>query len=97
MFKSRKVNQKLTEEDIIKFLALKSKFNPTSDIYGVITKNFKETLKYVKKKYNNSYTFLSNEKTKSILILKEDFLEKYIIIDTLEELTDSIYKFKAYI
>ena len=91
------INKKLSETDVIKFYTLKQKFNPVSDIIGVISKNFKQTIKYVKKKYDKSYTILQNEIKKSIIVVKEDFIEKYIVLENLDDLTNSVYKFKRYL
>lgn len=90
-------NEKLSSSDVVKFYALKEKLNPISDIVGVLSKNFKQTLKYIKHKYDKSFTILANEELGSIVVVKEDFLEKYLIIGDLDILVNSNYKFKRYI
>ena len=87
----------LNKIDVNKFYLLYQKLSKISDITGVISKNFKETLKYIHKKYDKSYTILANENTKSVIVVKEDFLEKYIILDTTLDLVNSKYKFRRYI
>lgn len=93
-----RINKTLTDTDIIKFYVLKQQFNPTSDIIGVVSKNFKQILKFVKRKYNpKDYTILQNKEAKSIVVVKEDFIEKYIVLETLDDVSNSIYKFKRYL
>jgi hypothetical protein len=97
MFNFKTKNQKLNNSDVVKFYTMKEKLNPISDIIGVFSKNFNETLKYVKKKYdNNKFTILANSNTSSIIVVKEDFIEKYLIIKDLDELINSNYKFRRY-
>lgn len=89
--------KKLNKEDISKFYTLLFKINPESDTIGVIGKNFKELLKYINKKYDKSYTILANNLTKSVIVVKEDYILKYIILETLNDVIESGYKFERYL
>lgn len=97
MFNFKIKNRKLSNSDVVIFYTLKEKLNPISDVIGVITKNFKQLLKYINKKYDKSYTILANQKLGSVVVIKEDFLEKYLIINDLDDLINSKYKFEKYI
>lgn len=97
MFNFKIKNRKLSNSDVVIFYTLKEKLNPISDVIGVITKNFKQLSKYINKKYDKSYTILANQKLGSLVVVKEDFLEKYLIINDLDDLINSKYKFKKYI
>lgn len=94
-FKSK--NEKLSSSDVVKFYTLKEKLNPISDMIGVLSKDFKQTLKYIKNKYDKSFTILANNEIGSIVVVKEDFLEKYLVIPDLDSLVKCQYKFKRYI
>lgn len=97
MFGRNKENKKMDKFDIGKFYVMLAKLNNLSDITAVISKDFNQTLKYVHNKYDKTYTVLSNKETNSVIVVKEDFLEKFIVIDTLKDLIDSNYKFHRYI
>ena len=97
MFNFKIKNRKLSNSDVVIFYTLKEKLNPISDVIGVITKNFKQLSKYINKKYDKSYTILANQKLGSLVVVKEDSLEKYLIINDLDDLINSKYKFKKYI
>lgn len=99
MFNFRKVKEdkKLTEKDIGKFYVMLAKLNNLSDITAVISKDFNQTLKYIHNKYDKTYTVLSNKNTQSIIVVKEDFLQKFLIINSLQDLINSNYKFNRYI
>lgn len=96
-FGRRKENKKLDEFDIGKFYVMLAKLNNLSDITAVISKDFNKTLKYVHNKYDKTYTVLANKETNSVIVVKEDFLQKFIVIDTLKDLINSNYKFNRYI
>lgn len=97
MFRYNKFNRNLDNTDVIKFYCLNSKLNKLSDITCVITKNYKQILKFLKNKYKDNYSIFTNDKKQSIVITKDDFIEKYIVINDLTELNDCPYKFKRYI
>lgn len=95
--KEKKRNKRLDEFDIGKFYIMLAKFNPISDVICVISKDFDNALKDVKGQYDKSYTILANSNTNSIVVVKEDFLKKFLVMNTLQELVDSNFKFSKYI
>lgn len=105
MFKFRKkkfiknasIEKHLTKEDLKTFYTLLNKLNPVSGIIGIISKDFDNSLEYIEKKYDKSFTKIANAQTKVIIVVKEDFLIKYMVLESLEEIADSDYKFCKYI
>lgn len=97
MFKFlKKADRKLSTTDVFKFYTLQSKYNPLSDIIGMVNYDYKQALKLIKRVFDKSYKIFSNEENKSIVIVKDDFIEKYIILETLDDVINSKYKFRKY-
>lgn len=90
-------SRKLNKEDISTFYALLFKINPVSDTIGVVGKDFNQLLKYIHKKYDKSYTVLANKLTKSVVVVKEDYITKYVILETIDNVIESKYKFERYL
>lgn len=96
LFKNKKIKS-LCKSDVTTFYIMLHKLSPVSTTYCVITKNFKDTLKTIHKKYDKTHTILVNEPKKSIVIVKGDFLKKYVVVSTLEEIAQSEFKFGKYL
>ena len=88
---------KLEKEDVEKFYIMLLKTNPVSDIIGVVGKTYEELDKYIRKKYDKTYTILASQNNNAIIVVKEDYIQKYVIINTLEDLIKKEYKFERYI
>lgn len=93
----KKYNNNLDANDVRKFYCLRFKMSPLATTTGVLSKNFKQLIKYLKSKYDKSYTILVNSKLESVVVVKDEFLEKYIVFNNLQELIDSEYTFRRYI
>jgi hypothetical protein len=93
----KKRDNKLNQKSVMDFYITRDKFNIISDVTGVITMNFKQLCKNIDKTYNLSYTIIKNEEKKSIVVAKGDYVKKYIIIETIDDILDSDYKFGRYI
>ena len=97
LIKNMPLQKKLTKEDLSLFYILLNKLNPISGIIGIITKDFYSSVEYLEKKYDKTYTKIANAETKAIIIVKEDFLVKYIVLESIDEIINSDYKFSHYI
>lgn len=88
---------KLEKNDVTKFYTMLFKTNPVSDIIGVIGKTYEELDKYIRKKYDKTYTILASQNNNAIIVVKEDYIQKYVILNTLDDLIKTQYKFERYI